>query len=781
MSDDQSREIFREEALELLGELDSTLLELESQPHNLDLVNRAFRALHTIKGSGAMFGFDDIAEFTHDIENVFDKVRNEELLVTRELISITFSARDHITGLLNGPDEKGNGTPERSDIILAELRGLLAPKPVAEPEPTETPEPEIPAPDVPEPASVSPQEAPAQPAVADHEAPEPDESAEPDKSAEREESAEPEDEDAGPGRYHLRISPRTAKVDKELHLDPLFEQLRALGPCTVTLDGGGVPELSDLDPQSLYLAWDVDVTTTSGRSAIEDLFFFTDIDMDVDIRKIADDAPAFQPRHICKQAVDPDGGFRLAESEPGGSLDFFEAEPAKPKKLGEILVEEGALLQEDLEDALKQQKPIGKILTEAGLVTAQQVEHAVAKQQATREAPQAPKPPQKDAGTSLRVAADKLDTLVDLVGELVIVQAQISQVVSERGDPMLTALSEQLERLSAELRDSTLGIRMLAIGSTFSKFRRLVRDISSELGKEIELVTRGEETELDKTVIERLGDPLVHLLRNSLDHGIEMPAERTAAGKKAQGIILLEAEHSGSEVLIRIMDDGKGMDPESIRRKAVEKGLITPEADLSEKETLSLIFLPGFSTAAQITNISGRGVGMDVVHRAIDSLRGSIELSSVLGQGTTITIRLPLTLAIIEGLQVQVGEGYFVIPLSLVEECVELHSKDVDPTRNQQIINLRGELVPYIHLRRWFEVEGAPPSIEQIVITGVEGRRIGIVVDRVIGEHQTVIKSLGRVYRDAEGISGATIRGDGTLALILDVPRLVRSVVAETV
>ncbi len=776
MSDDQSREIFREEALELLGELDSTLLELESQPHNLDLVNRAFRALHTIKGSGAMFGFDDIAEFTHDIENVFDKVRNEELPVTRELISITFSARDHITGLLNGPDEKGNGTPERSDIILAELRGLLAPKAVAEPEPAEAPAPESLSS---EPASS--QEAPAQSTVADPNVDAVGESAEPGESSEQGESAAPEEEDTGPGRYHLRIAPRTAKVDKELHLDPLFEQLRALGPCTVTLDGGGVPELSDLDPQSLYLAWDVDVTTTSGRSAIEDLFFFTDIDMDVDIRKIADDAPAFQPQHICKQAVDPDGGFRLPEPEPALILDLFEAEPAKPKKLGEILVEEGALLQEDLEDALKQQKPIGKILTDSGLVTVQQVEHAVARQQATREAPQAPKMPQKDAGTSLRVAADKLDTLVDLVGELVIVQAQISQVVSERGDPMLTALSEQLERLSAELRDSTLGIRMLPIGSTFSKFRRLVRDLSSELGKEIELVTRGEETELDKTVIERLGDPLVHLLRNSLDHGIEMPAERAAAGKKAQGIILLEAEHSGSEVLIRIMDDGKGMDPESIRRKAVEKGLITPEADLSEKETLSLIFLPGFSTAAQITNISGRGVGMDVVHRAIDSLRGSIELSSVLGQGTTITIRLPLTLAIIEGLQVQVGEGYFVIPLSLVEECVELHSKDVDPTRNQQIINLRGELVPYIHLRRWFEVEGAPPSIEQIVITGVEGRRVGIVVDRVIGEHQTVIKSLGRVYRDAEGISGATIRGDGTLALILDVPRLVRSVVAETV
>jgi len=465
------------------------------------------------------------------------------------------------------------------------------------------------------------------------------------------------------------------------------------------------------------------------------------------------------------------------DAPPERPTTLDESRPAAALKLGEILVQDGAIKPDELERALGQQKPIGRILTESGLVSEEQVEQAVVRQRQTREASAAKQ--QKDAGSSLRVAADKLDLLVDLVGELVIVQAQISQVVTERADPILTMLSEQLERLSGDLRDSTLGIRMLPIGSTFSKFRRLVRDLSSELGKDIELVTRGEETELDKTVLERLADPLVHLIRNSIDHGIDMPEERRAAGKRPEGLILLEAEHSGSEVLIRITDDGKGMDAEVIRNKAVEKGLIPAEAELSEQEALKLIFLPGFSTAAKVTNISGRGVGMDVVHRAIDSLRGVIEIKSEKGKGTTITIRLPLTLAIIEGLQVEVADGFYVIPLSLVEECVELHKKDVDPTRKQQIIHLRGELVPYIHLRRWFEMGGEPPAIEQIVITGVEGKRVGIVVDRVVGEHQTVIKSLGRVYRDVEGISGATIKGDGTLALILDVPRLVRSVVAE--
>lgn len=755
MSDDQSREIFQEEAYELLGELETTLLELEGSPEDLDIVNKVFRALHTIKGSGAMFGFDDIAHFTHDLENIFDKVRTEQLKVTKNLITISFFARDHILGLLNGPDEAGNGTPEKGAEILAQINAIL--KPAAEPE------------------SQPGQDDAGTPAVE----PEATPAVEPEASATQ---VEPEPAaGAAVVNYRLQIRPRQRAVGKELRLDPLFEELRRLGPCTVRVDHSGLPALDDLDPQTLYLSWEVDLATDAAEESIRDLFMFADIDLDVDIRCIAPGEPSAISTPVLPpvlSGIQAQEALAPARQAPSSVLhdDDGDMLEAAPPRLGEILVQEGIIRHDDLKNALRQQKPIGKILAESGLVTEDQVEQAAAKQQQSRDAINARQ--QKEVGTSLRVAADKLDTLVDLVGELVIVQAQISQVVADRSDPALTILSEQLDRLSGDLRDSTLGIRMLPIGSTFSKFRRLVRDLSSELGKDIELVTRGEETELDKTVIERLGDPLVHLIRNSIDHGIDMPEERKAAGKRAQGVILLEAEHSGSEVLIRITDDGKGMDAAAIRSKAVEKGLIAPDAELSAQDTLKLIFLPGFSMASKITSISGRGVGMDVVHRAIESLRGIIEVQSVLGQGTTITIRLPLTLAIIVGLQVQVGEGYYVIPLSLVEECVELHGKDVDPSRKQQIINLRGELVPYIHLRRWFELSGEPPPIEQIVIAGVEGKRIGIVVDRVIGEHQTVIKTLGRVYRDVEGISGATIKGDGTLALILDVPRLVRSVAA---
>ncbi|MHC1751679.1 chemotaxis protein CheA [Humidesulfovibrio sp.] len=725
MSDDESRAIFREEALDLLSELESTLLELEANPHDMDLVNQVFRALHTIKGSGAMFGFDDIADFTHALESVFDKLRNEELQVTRELVSTSFAARDHILGLLNGVDELGNGTPEKGEAIQAEVRELLAPRPCVE----------------------------ADTAVCPEIAAEAEEPEAPAADAANRDEVDVVSEPAAPASYRILFRPRAPKIDKELNLEMLFEDLRALGQCTVRLDERALPGLEALDPQTLYLCWEVDLVTTADRTTILDLFFFTDIDLDVEVLLADTDgnfahpsAASLEEGSAISPAPAPVAAAPEAAPRSENATPVSPVAPAAPTK------------------AAASAKPAQTPLRSAAAAGA-------ADAPAVKLAP-------KDASNSLRVAADKLDTLVDLVGELVIVQAQISQMVSERGDPMLTALAEQLERLSADLRDSTLGIRMLPIGTAFSKFRRLVRDLSSELGKDIELVTRGEETELDKTVLERLADPLVHLLRNSIDHGIDMPEERKAAGKRAQGLILLEAEHSGSEVLIRITDDGKGMDPEVIRRKAVEKGLIAADAELSDKELLKLIFLPGFSTAAQVTSISGRGVGMDVVHRAIDSLRGVIEISSEPGHGTTITIRLPLTLAIIEGLQVQVGDGFFVIPLSLVEECVELHQRDVDPSGRKRIINLRGELVPYINLRRWFEMEGDSPEIEQIVITGVEGRRIGIVVDHVIGEHQTVIKSLGRVYRDVEGISGATIKGDGSLALILDVPRLVRSVVA---
>jgi two-component system chemotaxis sensor kinase CheA len=335
-----------------------------------------------------------------------------------------------------------------------------------------------------------------------------------------------------------------------------------------------------------------------------------------------------------------------------------------------------------------------------------------------------------------------------------------------------------VERLISELRDTTLTMRMLPIGSTFSKFKRLVRDLSAELGKEIDLETSGADTELDKTVIEKLNDPLVHLIRNSIDHGIEMPEVRKASGKPSKGIVHLAAQHSGDSVLVTIRDDGAGLDKERIKAKAIERGLITPASELTDKEIFNLIFAPGFSTAQKVTSVSGRGVGMDVVKKAIEALRGTIDIDSTCGKGSVITLRIPLTLAIIETLLVRINQSFFVLPLSIVEECVELTRADVEATHGRHLANVRGELTPYIKLREQFAITDSQPDIEQIVILSVGGKRVGFVVDDVVGEHQTVIKTLGKLYRDVRGISGATILGDGTVALILDPGLLVEAVAA---
>jgi len=440
-------------------------------------------------------------------------------------------------------------------------------------------------------------------------------------------------------------------------------------------------------------------------------------------------------------------------------------------------VERGDATPEQIVDALAQQKRTGEILTERANVSPEKVKAALAEQTTVRNVQRERQA--REVAANVKVPADRLDSLMDLVGELVISQARLSQTAGGRDDPELLSIAEEMERLTTELRDTTLELRMLPIGTTFARFRRLVRDLSQQLGKEIELVTEGAETELDKTVIDRLGDPLVHLIRNSIDHGIEGPDAREAVGKPRKGTVRLAATHSEAHVVIRIEDDGLGLDPRAIQAKAVERGLIAADAELPEEELFNLIFEPGFSTAKTVSNVSGRGVGMDVVRRSIEALRGKVRISSRHGVGTTVTVELPLTLAIIEGLLVQVAAGRYVLPLSLVEECIELTGAEALRGNGNRLIEVRGDLVPYLRLREWFAEEGGAPSIEQIVVTRLGETRLGFTVDQVIGQHQTVIKNLGRLYEGVEGLAGATILGDGEVALILDVPKLVQVVGKE--
>ncbi len=685
---DTHREVFIEEAYELLAELETSLLELEENPDDAEQIGRVFRSLHTIKGSGAMFGFDDIAEFTHDIETVFDRVRDGKIAVTRELINLSLSARDQIRAMLNAEtiDES------KSEEIIAAFREFLPKADDVLPEISESEHERI-----------------------------------PDRTV----------------TYRIRFRPAPTILADGTNPILLLRELGELGETKVIAQIHGIPRLEDYDPEVCYVYWDIILSTSEGINAIKDVFIF----------------------------VEDNSEIRIEMIDGEGTAD----EGTDYKRLGDILVERGDISTRDLTEALSAQKRIGELLIQGKGLGQGVVESALTEQNHVKKMRKMRQ--ETISASSIRVPSEKVDIMVNLVGELVTVQARLNQKAFLQNDPEMRSIAEEVEHLTAELRDNTMSIRMLPIGTTFSKFKRLVRDLSNELNKDAVMDIKGGETELDKTVLDQLNDPMIHLIRNAMDHGIEPPDMRERLGKPKQGNVCLCASHSGANVLIRITDDGAGLNSSAIRAKAIEKGLIRADAELSEKNIFSLIFMPGFSTAEKVSEVSGRGVGLDIVRRTVESLSGTVEITGKKGMGTTVTLKLPLTLAIIDGLLVQLGDSHFVLPLSSVEECVELATDDLLRAQRRNMIRFRDKLVPYLNLRKIFMIEGTPPPIEQVVIVEADKNgRIGFGVDRVIGQHQTVIKRLGRIYKNVEGISGATIMGDGTVALILDVVQLVQSV-----
>lgn len=799
---DKNQESFTEEADELLAELETSLLELEESPEDPDLIGRVFRCLHTIKGLGAMCGFHEVSAFTHKLESVFDKVRYGEMPVTPQLVTLSLASLDRIRSMLSNPDGCCDDF-EGSVEILAALQALV---PAVKATPVSLPfrsSGGIPLRDylgVMTEYELSRLKANLLQAkklfsvrllcsldTLDTQIREfsagiksqgelissiPDIAAQPgdglslrffftssadNSSLEQKLGVTPERVDAG-GCFGLGEAETSAKQCAEARevtyrirfrscadapgsspdLGELISSLRRIGACQILARTDVLAALGGDEPASCVVRWDITLTTAEMEKAIVSLFSF----------------------------VGADGALKIevADSEAAGDA---------PKRLGELLVSRGEISTEDLCKGLARQKQLGQILVEDGVVPYIAVEAALNEQQHIKEIHQERQI--RDAAASIRVPTHKLDLLVNLVGELVTVQARLGQLAASTSETELLPISEEVEHLVSDLRDNALSIRMLPIGSTFAKFQRMVRDLSLELGKDVELFTAGAETELDKTVIERLNDPLVHLIRNCLDHGIESKDTREAAGKPAKGTVRLAAAQCGDSVEITVEDDGGGLDREAIRAIAIKKGLVPPTADLTDKDISAIIFAPGLSTALTVSNISGRGVGMDVVKRSIESLRGTIEVSTMAGKGTTITMRIPLTLAIVESLLVAVGADRFVLPLALVEECVELSRADITKTHGRNIADVRGKVIPYISLRELFRMQGAVPEIQQIIITRVNGSRIGFVVDSVIGEHQTVIKPLGRLYRDVPGISGATILGNGCVALILDPPSLLEA------
>jgi two-component system, chemotaxis family, sensor kinase CheA len=533
-------------------------------------------------------------------------------------------------------------------------------------------------------------------------------------------------------------------------LDPLsfIRYLGKLGTITgiVTLPDA-IPAAGEMDPDSCYLGFEIAFNSESDKAAIENVFEFVRDDCAVQI---------LPPR-----------------SRISRYIQLIDELPEEPAQLGEILVNCGTLTTKELDAGLGYQSNvasaqlIGAILVEQGAVPPAVLEAALAKQQQVNAL-------KVQNARSIRVDADKLDRLINLVGELIIAGASVDLIARRTRNVELQECNSTLSELVEQVRDNALQLRMVKIGATFSRLKRVVHDVARELGKDIELQISGEDTELDKTVVEKISDPLMHLVRNAMDHGISASDVRTACGKPAQGTVALNAYHDSGNIVIQVSDDGRGLNRDKILAKAVERGLIEAGRSLSDAEVYDLIFEPGFSTAEQVTNLSGRGVGMDVVKRNITALRGSVGIASQPGQGTTVTVRLPLTLAIINGFQVGVGDTVFVVPLDVIEECVRFSSEN-----DEEYTNLRGQVLPLIRLRALFDVEGAVGPHQSIVVIKHAGKRTGLVVDALLGEFQTVIKPLSKIFSQVKCISGSSILGSGEVALILDAPALVQQAVTR--
>lgn len=507
--------------------------------------------------------------------------------------------------------------------------------------------------------------------------------------------------------------------------NPLFllDDLSQLGEHKIFPRIHKIPVLDKLTPTSCYVFWDIFIASKEGINAIIDVFLFVDNQSKLEIHKLSD--------------------FNLFKEKS-----FIGIITETVKSNEEIKTDQLLDLIHDLEKIYQTDE---KSKEEARITERATKDHTI---------------------SSLRVSSEKLDNLINWVSELVTIQARLSLFAQNNNISGLTPISEEVEKISRRLRDDVFSIRLIPIESMMTRFHRLVRELSHELKKDVIFKTEGTETELDKTIIESLTDPLMHIIRNSLDHGIEDEGVRLARGKPKQGTMIFKAFYSGTNVYIQVVDDGKGIDPKVIREKAISKGLINESDELMEKEIFDLIFLPGFSTAEKVTKLSGRGVGMDVVKRKIAEIRGEVEVDSEVNVGTTITIKLPLTLSIIDGLLVKLAETHFLIPLSSVDKCYEFYHHQLEKAVNNLVL-AGSERVPFIYLRSFLEMEGESPEIERVVIIEYLDMKIGLTVDHIVGEYQAVLKPLGRLYRHQDIISGATILGDGTVALVLDPNKLI--------
>jgi len=720
MSDD-SLQIFADEAEDLLNLAEKALINLDDLTQADDTINDLFRTFHTIKGAAGLFGLDAIVGFTHIVESVLDRVREGEVAVDDDMVSVFLASRDHLEKLVeNALSEVTLSEPLRvTDAQLVSQLMVYLKAPTSE----------------------TSNEIGIDDAVAGSQT------------------------DAGVANDNWHISLRFGLNVLQNGMDPasFITYLNNIGEIKhLVLIDDAIPLWSDFEPENCYLGFEIDLLAPKAtKDMIVEVFEF-----------VVDD---------CQLNILP------PHSSINSYVEMINDLPEQDLRIGEILVACGALTEKEIQDALTTQEgmmdditagavdivipPLGAMAVEKNIVQQAVVDAAIKKQNSAKNI--------TSAQQTIRVNALKLENLVTLVGEMVIGSANAELNAQRLTDSDLSEAMENLSRLIEEVRDTALSLRMVQIGETFNRYKRVVREVSQELGKDIDLHISGAETELDKTLIEKIGDPLMHLVRNAIDHGIETPEIREVTGKPAKGNVHLKAFHDSGSIVIQISDDGAGLSKDKIIAKAQEKGLIADNQILSDQEIYRLILTAGFSTADKVSNLSGRGVGMDVVKTNIEALRGQVDIDSEAGKGSIITIRLPLTLAIIEGFQVRVGDAQYILPLDMVDECIELtealHGKD----DGANYINLRGEILPFMHLNDVFGSSHVSDSNhrDNIVVVQIGGKKAGFVVDELLGEHQTVIKPLGRVFQHLKGITGATILGSGEVAMIIDVPAMVNRVI----
>jgi len=786
--------MFFEEARELLISLEEGLMDLERKQTDRAHLDKTFRAAHTLKGAAAMVGLGSISEFTHNIEAVLERIRSGLLAIDSDIITTLLEARDHLAAMVEAESAKSPipHSTELAQRLAALLRGpaqgISTEKLATEAPPSRStspqvppgaapirPQPAIPSVSAPGPLARSSPEPEPRTAAAAASPQEGEPISKPPKSKRRKaqptgiqgtseppptrrktrkmdqagvppaaastDGATAATGDSNLRTYQITLVPGSEVLRRGINPLGVLDELRELGTTTVATDPGLVPSLETLDPERCYLTWTITLKTASEPERLDEAFLFFAEDSTVAIEERLPDGKLVPIGVGTRASLPGDASARAA----GG---VRAVTPGPPVPAGPVL----SL------PAVTSETPAN-----ASQPTVPPLPVASAPNQGAVSRPHA----------RIRVDSAQLDDLVGLAGELAVVSDNLMGLRGIRGAEDWDHALELLQRVSRQIRDTTLDLRMVPVDELFSRFPRVVRDLADRSGKEIELRILGQETRLDRTIVERLGDPMIHLIRNAVDHALESPNERLQKGKVRVGRITLWAGHEGDRVAIRVEDDGRGLDREKIVRKGIALGMVPTGTSPDDPRVVSLIFEPGFSTRDSVSELSGRGVGLDVVRDAVRGLRGSVTVESTPGKGTAFIFRLPLTLALIDGLLVETAGGKFVVPLAQVEECVALNGTRSALAEGRACIAVRGELVPMVSLRNLFRADGPLPTRQELLLTRHAGQRVGVAVDRLLGRVQAVIQSLGEGLHGLSRFSGATILGDGSVSLILDLSALV--------